>query len=186
MRRLLFALFAALPLASLTAACGDSLQPTLLLAEDTTVVLTAPVAPASPAIEPSALDVAGTLSVRFPELPADADAWDFALRLRDGQLRLVPLDPPAGTRAPRIGLSAQPYASLERAPSRSDAYGDTAVVLAPGATYVLRSRSYSAQFFSCTHSYAKVQVRSLDVATATARLSVTANGGCTDERLVRD
>lgn len=180
MRRFLLILLAALPLSGL-AACDD---PTSFLAEpnlrqDSALVLRAPGAPGADA--PSALDATRVTEVS-PELPQFAGQWDFALRQSGSTFRLVPLETGSASTRPGLAPSAVDYANLEEASRRRSAYADSAVVLAPGATYTYRTRAYQAGGGTC-FSYGKLRIDALDAATGRVNLRALTNVNCDDERL---
>jgi hypothetical protein len=180
----------ALTFAALATACDDPnaglLDPALVT---DTVQLAAP-SPENASIA-NALDLT-TLTLRFPELASDAAAWDLALRLRDGELSLVPAgtlglrDPISGTLS-RAGVThpigGQTLEGLREAP-KSDAFvTDSAMVLRVGSLYAARSRGVNCGF-SSGFNYAKFTVLSADPATGLVSLAITANRNCGDTRLV--
>ena len=168
----------------LNAACNDTtftIDP--LLATDT-VEIAAPL-PGNAAL-PTALDITvrGGLigGARFPERATDAGEWDFGLRVRDGELVLVP--------AAALGLSSraaitralanQTFDGLNEAPGRTSFVTDSAVVLREGSVYAARSRL--PPLTSC-EQYAKLQPLSVDRTLGRIRLLITANERCSDPRL---
>jgi hypothetical protein len=184
-RRFLLLAVAVLPFALGTAACGDSLglgDPTILL--DSTADLATPTGSAADSL-PSAFDIAGFVR-RRPEQLSDAQSWDFALRSSGGSLRLIPNPFYTGTQRPLIARTPSSFASIERAPTARSAYGDTAVTLAEGAVYVMRSRHYSTSVGGTCYAFGKLEVVSLDLAAETATFILQVNPGCADDRLVKD
>ena len=149
--------------------------------------------PGSPAMLPSAIDLVATgdsiLGGRFPERVADATQWDLALRLRDGELALVPS---SALGLPSLAAITRPitdrsFDQIERAPEQSSFLADSAVVLRPGAAYVARARTSAGRCFSAPRvSYAKLQPVEIDLERGTVRLRVVANANCTDPRLVAE
>lgn len=172
----------------LTAACDDStgfrIDP--LLTTDT-VEIAAPTA--QNADLPTALDVTvmgvGIRGGRFPERASDAGEWDFALRVRGGELVLLParalgLESRASiTRA----LPNQTFDSLVEAPGSSSFVSDSAVVLREGSVYAARSRATRSDFGGACEQYAKLQPLTVDRALARVRLQITTNERCGDPRL---
>lgn len=142
---------------------------------------------------PTALDVAYSTSGvrgRFPELVADAEQWDLAIRQEDGDLRFAPAGV-FGFQNPVGGPSAAGVTSpLERAideileaPSSSALHTDSMVSIETDRIYVVRSRRTAASFSGCVN-YAKVQPLEVDAAAGTVRLRVIGNARCNDPRLV--
>jgi hypothetical protein len=161
-----------------------------IIGEDT-VDLAVPLAAAS---VPTALDIAfanSPIRGRFPELVADAEQWDFAIRREGGELRLVPAGI-FGFRNPIGGISRAavslplgvPLADVDRA-SGNQLDTILPVALQQGAVYVLRSRRTSAAFGGC-ENYAKIQPLAVDVAAGLVKLRVVGNARCNDPRLVEE
>lgn len=146
-------------------------------------------APTSRGGLPSALDVTATVGVigggRFPETQEDAERWDIAVRVRDGGLAFLPASAFGLTSEAAITppLAGQTFESVIEAPGRSSFVTDSAVVVEPGAVYVVRSRLITCGI-SRTPQYAKIQP--LEVAEGRVRLQVTTNERCGDPRLVAD
>lgn len=188
--RFLFALPLLFPAALTLAACDDATGIGEAVIVTDTVTIGAPSVTADTV--PSALDVlAQGLTIggtRFPERPADADAWDVTLRLRNGELLLLPRGA-AGVDSRRAAITdpitGVTFEGVEEAPPSSRFFTDRGVVLGQGNVYVVRSRSYSAGAGTCWQ-YAKVQPLELDPAAGTARLQVATSSGCADQRLVED
>jgi hypothetical protein len=179
-RRILLVAVAMLPFGLSLTACGDTLgigDATIL--SDSSVDLGVPTVADS---LPSAMDLPRFL-LRRPELITDAQEWDFALRRTDGALRLIPSPFSTGSRRPLIARTSQSFGDIERAPTARNAYGDTAVTLSEGAVYVMRSRHYTTSVGGTCYVFAKLRVRSLDVAGGTASLHLQVNPGCADDRL---
>lgn len=173
--------------AAATAACNDTnfrIDPLLAHGE---VTVAAPV-PGNEAL-PTALDVTASSFVirggRFPERSSDAEQWDFAVRIRDGELTLVPaamfgIDSRAAlTRA----LPSQTFEELRQAPPPASFRSDSAVVMRVGQVYAARSRNVGGAFGTC-QQYAKLQPLDVDVNSGLLRLRITTNERCGDLRLV--
>lgn len=180
----------ALTFAALLAACEDPnaglLDPALVT---DTVEIAAPSTVESSIA--SALDLT-TLTLRFPELAADAATWDLALRIRDGQLAFVPagvfgLHDPISGGISKAGLThpiaGQTLEELREAPKTETFVTDTAIVLQVGALYAARSRGINCGFTS-GFNYAKFKILSADPSTGLVSLAITANRNCGDTRLV--
>lgn len=188
-------LFILVPItAAFIAGCGDSsgldLTPRLVAG---TAIVAAPIAGNEEL--PTALDVTadgagGIFGGRFPERVADAEAWDFAVRIRDGQLVLIPargigVESSAQLRASITrALSGETFAGLREAPGQSTFVSDSAVVLTEGAVYVARSRDVISRFGSACPQYAKLSPLDVDVETGRATIDIVTNVGCADPRLV--
>ena len=182
-----FAVLALLGTMVLSSACNDTtFQIDPLLSTDTVEVA----APTSQNADlPSALDITALggeiRGGRFPERVADAGQWDFAVRLRGGELVLLPasalgLESRASlTRA----LANQTFGGLVEAPGRTSFVADSAVVLREGGVYAARSRMISSDFGSACEQYAKLQPLAVDRARGRVRLLITTNERCGDPRL---
>jgi predicted small secreted protein len=185
----LFRFALALPLAAALslAACDD---PTgfgrAVIVTDT---LTLGVPSVAPDTMPSALDVFSRDQInvgggRFPERPAEAEEWDVTLRLRNGQLQLLPRGA-LGLDSRRAGITAAvagaTFEGLREAPASARYATTEGQALAQGAVYVVRSRTVQ----GCSH-YAKLQPLALDAAAGTARVAVATSASCSDTRLVRE
>ncbi len=183
------AMAAALLLTMGLAACDDPnsglFDPII---RDDTVDLAAPtVDPATP----TALDVAYASSLimgRFPELVADAEQWDFAIRREGGELLLIPAGV-FGFQNPTGGVSRAAVSTPVNRPLgeilRVNAdllRGDTAVALEEGEVYMLRSRRTNAAFGGC-ENFAKLHPLEVDVAAGRVKLHVIGNARCNDPRL---
>lgn len=139
---------------------------------------------------PSAIDITAQAEIqggRFPERSADAERWDFTLRLRDGALVLLPagalgIENRAGITEVRAGQTLE---TVREVPSQTRFITDEAVVLQPGAVHITRSRIFSSFTGGC-QQFGKLEVASVDVAARTARLHVMTNQNCGDPRLVAD
>jgi hypothetical protein len=144
---------------------------------------------------PTALDVAfanSPIRGRFPELVADAEQWDFAIRREGGELLLVPAavfgfrNPIGGasTAAVTVPLN-RGFDEVVEAPGRGSLLSDTAMPIEQGEVYVVRSRRTSAAFGGC-ENYAKVVPLTVDVAAGLVKLRVLGNARCNDPRLAED
>jgi hypothetical protein len=166
---------------------GSQIEP--LITVDTIEVA----APGSAADLPSAVDVTargGVLSGgRHPERLADAEQWDFAIRVRDGAVLFVPpaalgaesnVQSMAGITAPVAGRS---FDQVIEAPGAGAFRTDSAVVAESGSVYVVRSRPVSCGFGSASQ-YAKIQPLEISVAEGRVSLLVSTNEVCGDPRLV--
>lgn len=153
-------------------------------------------APAMAPEIPTALDIAYSSSPvrgRYPELAADAENWDVAIRSQDGELRFAPAglfdfqNPTVGgaTTAAVTAPIERTIDELRQAPSESAFIGDSMVTIHPGFVYVVRSRTSGASFSGC-QNYAKVQPLEVDVDAGTVRLRVIGNERCNDRRLVEE
>jgi len=139
---------------------------------------------------PSALDVTAAAGVigggRFPERVQDSNrGWDLAVRMRDGQVVLLPSGAPGyNTRAGVFGpVQGETFESLRDVPPGARFRTDTVAVMQPGALYVVRSREFSTGFGGCLQ-YAKLQALSVDAASGAVRVQVATNEQCYDTRLV--
>jgi hypothetical protein len=179
--------FAALVVAGSAVACDDASRfevPAVLLYD--TVALAVP--SEANADTPSAVDITVLTTQigggRFPERAADADQWDFTLRLREGVLVLMPagalqIQNNAGLTAALVG---QDFGTLGQVPARAQIVTTEPVTLAEGSVHVARSRVFSGPFGGC-QQFARLQAFDLDVAQGTARLVVATNMNCGDPRL---
>ena len=162
--------------------------------QEDTVDLAAPLV--DPEI-PTALDVALAASGvrgRFPELVADAEEWDLAIRREDGVLVFVPAAT-FGFQNPNPigGLSrAAVTVPLERAmeevieaPGQSSLLSDTTITIRTDRIYVVRSRRTAASFAGC-ENYAKVQPLAVDPVAGTVKLRLIGNARCNDPRLAEE
>jgi hypothetical protein len=164
---------------SALAACdgGPLLAPQIV---SDTVTISVPDTPTGLASALDLVRVAPPFTIRRrPELSADAEQWDFALRSVDGGLALRPITPLSGFRGAGIAVSAVPFDQLTTAPRGVPPYRFETTALVQGATYVARSRQYGG---ACV-KYAKIEVVTLDVAAGTAHLRMAINENCEDERL---
>jgi hypothetical protein len=170
---------------ALLGACeGDSLFPDVALSVDT-VTLTVPGVD-----QPSALDLVQAqppfLLLRRPELVRDAQEWDVALRRGTTGLQLRPQEIPASQlRGAGITVANQDYDAITEAPRGTSSYGNDPVAVTTGATYFIRSRQYPVQTVLCVN-YAKAKIVAMDAAAGTAKIALTQNNNCDDERLADD
>lgn len=144
---------------------------------------------------PSALDVAYAVSPfrgRFPELVADAEQWDLAIRAEDGTLVFVPAatfgfqNPTGGTSRAALTLPMErAFEEVIEAPTAGAFRSDTTIAILTDRVYVVRSRRTPAAFGGC-ENYAKVQPLSVDPVAGTVKLRVVGNARCNDPRLVED
>jgi hypothetical protein len=181
-------LFALLVLA--LAACDDpAFRIDPILATDTVEVFAPTAANAG---RPTALDITSMQFViqgaRFPERASDAEQWDFAVRLRDGELTLVPASVLGLTsRAALAGpLAAQTFEAVREAPAAITFSTDSAVVMRQGQVYGARSRVTGGAFGGACTQYAKFQPLEVDVAAGRLVLRITTNERCGDLRLVEE
>ena len=182
-----FAVLGLVGMMVLASACNDTTFRIDPLLTTDTVEIGAPTA--QNADLPTALDVTalgGTIrGGRFPERASDAGQWDFALRVRGGDLVLLPasalgLQSRASlTRA----LANETFGGLVEAPGRTSFVTDSAVVLREGGVYAARSRVISSDFGSACEQYAKLQPLAVDRAQARVRFLITTNERCGDPRL---
>lgn len=184
----------ALGLSLLLGACDDPTGFGKAEIVEDTILLAVPDANPANAALPTALDITpvgltGINGGRFPERQTDAESWDVALRLRNGQLVLAP--PTAvGLTSPQLrragiteAVTDRTFETLTEAPQSSRYVTDQPVVLRQGAVYVVRSRVTGGGFGGQCIYYAKLQPLELNVAAGTARLRVAANTLCSDTRL---
>jgi DNA-binding transcriptional LysR family regulator len=167
------------------AACGDSSTAVEARIVSDTVTLAVPSAEAS---EPSAIDLVRDQPPftfrRFPERLGDAQQWDLALRRADAGLALRPYSiPGAALRGTGIAVASTDYDRLDRAPRGTAAYRFSTTPIALGTTYVVRSRQYAPGPGAVCTKYGKLKVVALDAAAGTARIAVSVNENCEDERL---
>lgn len=190
MRRFLFGLpfLSALLFA---AACGDSTGPdiTPILVGDT-VMIAAPEIAGNENL-PNALDITGdgaggVFGGRFTDRPGDILQWDFAIRVRNGQLALLPPGALTISSAASItaALQGQTFEGLQQAPSQSLFIDDEPVVLTEGAVYAARSRNAISAFGTVCPQFAKIKAIDVDLATGRVELGIITNERCGDPRLV--
>jgi hypothetical protein len=162
------------------AACGDSTGVERLILSDTLTV-GVPGAAGNPASAIDLVRIAPPYTLlRRPEQIVDAQQWDFALRESGGGFALRPYAPEGGgLQNAGIARSSTDYDQLDNAPRGTGPYTYEAVAIAEGATYAVRSRQYGG---GCA-KYGKLKVVELDAAEGTARIALTLNDGCEDERL---
>jgi hypothetical protein len=179
--RLVTASALAFALAASLGACNNDpygLNAVTLAAD--TVKLAAPTADS--ANVGSAFDVTSTTGARFPERSADAQAWDFSVRQVGAQLYFRPYPGSQNqVGAGIIGPTSDVFADVKTAPSRNQ-YGDTAVVVQEGKTYLLRSRQFGESGVVCVR-YSKITPVEVKPAAGTVRLAYATNVGCNDRRL---
>jgi hypothetical protein len=181
-------LFALLVLALV--ACDDpAFRIDPILVSDTVEVFAPTAANAG---RPTALDITSMQfliqGARFPERASDAEQWDFAVRLRNGELTLVPASVVGLTsRAALAGpLAAQTFEEVREAPAASTFSTDSTVVMRQGRVYVARSRVAGGAFGGACTQYAKLQPLEVDVAAGRLLLRITTNERCGDLRLVEE
>lgn len=181
LRRLLGCVaLALLPACDLSTGTGD-----LYLTTDTLEIA----APTADRELPSAIDVSAYSGVmggeRFPEYVEDAENWDLAVRLVDGELVLAPAEALGLSSMAAItgSLIGETFESLDQAPATSAFRRDSAVVLRLGEVYAARSRTILCSSGSSGEQYAKLQPVEMDLAGGTVRLVVTTNETCSDPRL---
>jgi hypothetical protein len=140
---------------------------------------------------PTALDVTGdgaggVRGGRFPELPRDAEQWDFLVRIRDGELVLIPARA-AGVPLARAAVSppilGDTFESLREVPGQGTLIMDTPVVLRVGNVHAARSRE-TLSFMCAGVQFAKFQPLVVDVSTGRVQLQIVTNERCGDPRLV--
>jgi hypothetical protein len=191
-RSVLIALFA---YAALAAGCDDgTFQIDPILVRDT-VEIAAPTA--ANAGLPSALDIfalqgqigGGRFPERPPARPQDPIGWDFAIRVRGGEVVLVPaaalgIGSRAALTPPLLGQS---FEQVVEAPGQTTFRGDTAFALVVGHTYAARSREAAGGLFGggC-QQFAKLQPLEVDPALGRVRLRITTNERCSDPRLAEE
>jgi len=175
--------------AAATTACDDTNFTIDPLLYGDTVELAAPTA--QNASLPSALDitvgVSGINGGRFPERSSDAEEWDFAVRLRNGEVVLLPaaalgLNSRAALTRAQLNTTFEAY---KEAPGRASFFADSALVLRVGEVYAARSRVTVGTFTGC-EQYAKLQPLEVNHATGFVRLRIVTNERCGDPRLVEE
>lgn len=171
-------------------ACDDStgldLDP--ILATDT-VEVAAPIAGNESL--PTALDITGdglggVQGGRFPELPSDALEWDFAVRIVDGRLSLVPAEVigvPSNA-ALTEALTGETFEGLREIPGQSSLIRDQPIPLVPGAVYAARSREAAGGVLGVCMQFAKLTPLEVDQTTGRTRIRIVTNTRCGDPRLV--
>jgi hypothetical protein len=183
-----FSLLALALLALPMVGCKSTDSLVAVLSDDTVTL----VAPTAGLRQPSAVDITAPVGIiggpRFPEESADAEQWDFTVRLVAGQIQLVP----AGAiglsgAAVRAGLTesqtGKSFDDIKQAPASSNFITDHGVVMRVGEVYVARSR-LAVCGFSTIEQYAKLQPLEVDVAAQRLRLRVATSTRCGDQRLV--
>jgi len=141
---------------------------------------------------PTALDVTsdgafGVQGGRFPETIADALAWDFAVRIRSGQVVLVPARGVGVTQSRAAltpSIAGAVFEDLREAPGQSTFTMDSAVVMRQGDVYVARSRENSSVFGTACVQFAKIQPVQVNVAEGRVHLRIVTNERCGDPRLI--
>jgi hypothetical protein len=159
-----------------------------LIATDT-VELAAPTA-GLPEV-PSALDVIAVGGFiqggRFPERVADANqGWDLAVRVREGRVVFVPSSALGfESRAGWVGpVQGQTFEGLREVPAGARFETQNAMVIEPGAIYVIRSREFTTGFMGRCAQFAKLQALEVDAAAGTVSVQIASNERCFDTRLV--
>jgi hypothetical protein len=168
-----------LPLAAVLGGCEETFLSDPVLVRDTATMST----PTSALTFPSAIDLADGNAPRRPELPVNAEIWDFQLRASGGGLVLFPNPGRATQRGAGILPTTEDFEQIDDAPRGRSAYAETAVPLQVGRTFFAHTRDISAT--GC-YKYAKLKVVEVDVAAERARIAVVSNQGCDDERLKGD
>lgn len=179
-------------LMGISAACSDSTgtEVPLLLITDT-VEVAAPL-PQNEGL-PTAIDITpaaggGIIGGRFPERSRDAGQWDFAVRIRNGEIVLVPARVVGltGTRsAITPAIQGETFESLREAPAQSAFNPDSVVAVRPGNVYGVRSRP-SACGFGSGEFYGKIEPLTVDPVNGRLRFRIVSNRQCEDPRLVED
>lgn len=161
------------------------------------VILTDTVELAAPLAQndglPTALDISrsaggGVIGGRYPERSRDATQWDFAVRLQNGELVLVPARVIGLTNtrsAITPALEGETFESVEEAPVQSAFNPETTVAMRTGSVYGVRSRPTNCGGFT-GEFYGKIQPLDVDVTNGRLRLQIVTNGMCEDVRLVED
>lgn len=186
----------AVPLAAtlaIFAGCNDStgtgFEPRL---STDTVMAAAPSLPQN-ADQPTALDltangIGGVGGGRYPNRPLDATRWDFAVRIINGSLSLVParVIGIASTAAISQEITTETYEGLREAPGQSTLSSRDTVALRPGALYVTRSREVAGGLFGSCYQFSKISPISVDQENGRVELQVTNNAQCGDPRFVEE
>ena len=156
-----------------------------------TVLVAAPIA-GNEAL-PTALDVStdgagGIWGGRFPERSVDALQWDFAVRIRDGQVALVPqgaLGVQSGA-ALTPALVGETLEGLREAPGQTTFIATEAVTMETGRVYAARTRNALPVFGSGCTQFSKISPLEIDQSAGRVRIAVTTNQRCNDPRLVTE
>lgn len=137
-------------------------------------------APTSQVNIPTAIDINNGNALRRPELPSDANAWDFQLRQDGGTFSLVPIATEGRSRGAGLRVADRPFDTAEEAPRGRGEYTRGPLAITPGQSYYLQSREAQGSF--CV-KYGILKVISVSADSGTARLVVRSNQLCDDERL---
>lgn len=173
--------------APLLSACEDSgFLAELILSPDTAVIGL----PGTTVAEGSAIDFVRATGdfdlVRRPELVADAESWDLALRSTSSGLVFRPFTPVASQlRGAEIAVTTRAFDAIEDAPRGDGDYDSAPVPVTLNGVYLVRSRQFISNGVVCVH-YAKMRVLEVNTALPTVRVAVVINEGCDDERLADD
>jgi hypothetical protein len=177
----------------ISAACSDSTGTELTVALRTDTVEVAAPLPQNEGL-PTAVDITpsaglGVIGGRFPERSRDAQEWDFAVRVRNGELVLVPARAVGltNTRAAiSRALEGETFEGLREAPGQSAFNPDSSVAVRPGNVYAVRSRPAPCQFGAAGEFYGKIEPLTVDVANGRLRFRIVTNLRCEDPRLVQE
>ena len=181
MRAVLLRVFCIAALAATAASlagCDDPLGLDDPVIQTDTITLAAPT---SASALPSAIEITNFNVLRFPELPAQALAWDFQLRQEGSTFLIAPVQQVDRFRGAGIQPADRDIEQVQEAPRARDSYTRTPLAVTVGQTYYLQSR----QTRSLCVKFGALKVLSVDPAAGTARIVVRSNQNtnCDDERL---
>lgn len=158
------------------AGCEDPLAFDPQLLPDTVTLA----APTSASTLPSAVDLAILNTLRRPELPVDAQAWDLQLRQEGTAFSFAPFPQVGSRRGAGLAPTSESFDEADSAPRGRDNYTRALFPITVGQTYFVQTRETS----NClTPKYAVIKVLSVDAAAGTAVIAVRSNQNCDDERL---
>ncbi len=166
------------------AACNDNTSPITWVASPDTVTL----------VSASRADLSGLgsgfdITTRSPvviERLSQSNAYDFAITEQNGAFMLTPTGALLGVsnRAGIVKTTSTDLTQVRSATSDTSTYIQLHSVPAEiGPVYVIRSRRVSC-IISTGSYYAKMQVVSVDSATATLKFAIVENPNCGDQALV--
>jgi hypothetical protein len=173
------AVLALLPLAAALTACDDPLGSGLELIRLDSLTLASVSGPSPRA---TALDVAVSNALAFPEQPNSAGRWDVQLRQTGSTFFLVP-NPGNGTfRGAGLQKTSRTLENPDEAPREADGYTRTAVAVAAGDVFYVQSRQQNPSCGSLP-KYGILKVIATVPDSGVARIAVLSNQSCNDERL---
>jgi hypothetical protein len=164
-----------LPAAAALGACGDTFGVNALIRSDS-LVLAAANGPSSRA---SALDIASNATLTFPELPAQAGAFDLQVRQNGAVFSLIPSPSTGSLRGAGLQLTTRDIASPGKAPREVNQYSRVATPVAVGQTYFVQTRPVC----GTASKYAILKVLAVQPDSGLVTVRVVSNQTCDDERL---